>query len=135
MSESIEINDSNSDSNPVLKIFLEGLYDKDCHLSKLRGCPYLVMRIWKEVRNFWREKIILPRIRDKEFLKSGVEYQNEVLNLFEESFKSETYFAPVKDTCKMDYSHCSRITRYPSFISQDFFHFSSFIHNGDNLNM
>ena len=32
-------------------------------------------------------------------------------------------------------SHCSRITRYPSFISQDFFHFSSFIHDGDNLNM
>ena len=31
--------------------------------------------------------------------------------------------------------HCSRITRYPSFISQDFFHFSSFINNGDNLNM
>ena len=32
-------------------------------------------------------------------------------------------------------SHCSRIPRYPSFICQDFFHFSSFIHNGDNLNM
>ena len=32
-------------------------------------------------------------------------------------------------------SHCSRITHYPSFISQDFFHFSLFIHNGDNLNM
>ena len=32
-------------------------------------------------------------------------------------------------------THCSRIARYPSFISQDFFHFSSFIHYGDNLNM
>ena len=68
MSESNEINDTDSEdqrlvSNPVLKIFLEGLYDKDCHLSKLRGCPYLVMRIWKEVRNFWREKIILPTIK------------------------------------------------------------------------
>ena len=31
--------------------------------------------------------------------------------------------------------HCSRIARYPSFFSQDFFHFSSYIHNGDNLNM
>ena len=32
-------------------------------------------------------------------------------------------------------SHCSRITCYRSFISQDFFHFSSFIHNRDNLNL
>ena len=32
-------------------------------------------------------------------------------------------------------AHCSRITRYPSFIAQDFFHFSTLIHNGDNLNM
>ena len=36
---------------------------------------------------------------------------------------------------KSNNTHCSRITRYPSFISQDFFHFSSFIHNVDNLNM
>ena len=32
-------------------------------------------------------------------------------------------------------SHCSRITRYASFISLDFFHFSTFTHNGDNLNL
>ena len=32
-------------------------------------------------------------------------------------------------------THCSRVTRYPSFIAQDFFHFSTLIHNGDNLNM
>jgi hypothetical protein len=32
-------------------------------------------------------------------------------------------------------SYCSRITRYPSFIAQDFFHFSTLIHNGHNLNM
>ena len=40
--------------------------------------------------------------------------------------------------CKLvfgSFTHCSRISCYPSFISQDFFHFSSFIHNGDNLNM
>ena len=61
------------------------------------------MKIWKEVRNFWREKIILPPNKDEEFLKSGVEYQYEVLNLFEESFKSEIYFAPVQDTSKLDY--------------------------------
>ena len=35
----------------------------------------------------------------------------------------------------MTISHCSRITCYPSFIAQDFYHFSTLIHNGDNLNM
>ena len=32
-------------------------------------------------------------------------------------------------------NQCSRINRYPNIIGQDFFHFSSFIHNGDNINM
>ena len=32
-------------------------------------------------------------------------------------------------------TQCSRIDRNPSFIPQDFFHFSKFIDNGDNLNM
>ena len=36
---------------------------------------------------------------------------------------------------KIRWTHCSTIARYPSFFSQDFFfHFSSYIHNGDNLN-
>ena len=30
---------------------------------------------------------------------------------------------------------CSRVARNPNFISQDFFHFSSFIHNGYNINL
>ena len=30
---------------------------------------------------------------------------------------------------------CSRKVRYSSFIAQDFFHFSSFINNWDNLNL
>ena len=46
--------------NPVLKVYLEGLYDENCNLSKLRGCPHLVARIWTEVRNFWKSRIILP---------------------------------------------------------------------------
>ena len=84
-------------SNPVLKIFLEGLYDENCNLSKLRGCPYIVMRIWKEVRDFWNEKITLPPIKDEDFIKSGngIRYQHEVLDVCKESFKSETYFAPL----------------------------------------
>ena len=31
------------------------------------------------------------------------------------------------------FSHYSRITRYPSFISHDFFHFSSFIQSGPSM--
>ena len=31
-------------------------------------------------------------------------------------------------------SHCSRVTRYNSFISQDLFHFPMLIHDGDTLN-
>ena len=85
-------------SNPVLKIFLEGLYDENCNLSKLRGCPYIVMRIWKEVRGFWNEKITLPPIKDEDFIKngSGIRYQHEVLDVCKESFKSDTYFAPLR---------------------------------------
>ena len=115
MSESNEINDTDSEdtrlvSNPVLKIFLEGLYDKDCHLSKLRGCPYIVMRIWKEVRTFLGEKITLPPIHHEDFFKkSGIRYDDEIVNLCKESFKSEMYFAPVHDMSKVgNYAHISR---------------------------
>ena len=38
-------------------------------------------------------------------------------------------------TCIYAPSHCSRINRYVNFISWDFFHLSSFIHNGDNLDL
>ena len=49
---------------------------------------------------------------------------------FKHSIKS-----PKSQNTKMYLSQCSRINHYPNFIAQDFFHFSSFIHNGDNLNM
>ena len=50
-------------------------------------------------------------------------------------FKLEIITSSTKRRQKSSAAHCSRITRYPSFISQDFFHFSTFIHDGDNLNM
>ena len=34
-----------------------------------------------------------------------------------------------------DAAQCSRTNGNPNFIAQEFFHFSSFIHNGDNLNI
>ena len=74
--------------NPVLKIFLEGLYDEDCNLSKLQGCPHLAEKIWMEVRNFWKSKIILPPEME-EYSKRTIRYQFTDFN--EESFKSELF--------------------------------------------
>ena len=53
--------------------------------------PYIVMRIWKEVRDFWNEKITLPPIKDEDFIESGsgIRYQHEVLDVCKESFKSD----------------------------------------------
>ena len=53
-----------------------------------------------------------------------------------ELFRVQKLFMAFFATLQCKYlSHCSRITHYPSFISQDFCYFSLFIHNGDNLNM
>ena len=34
---------------PLLKVFLEGLYDDECHLSKLRGLYFILKAIWTDV--------------------------------------------------------------------------------------
>ena len=70
MSESNESSTSDSKDmslvpNPMLKVFLEGLYDEGCNLSKLRGCPHIVKTIWMDVQNFWKRKIIVPSIYEK----------------------------------------------------------------------
>ena len=46
--------------NPLLKVLLEGYYDEDCVMSKLRGCPHLLQDIWRKVVTFNRSQIILP---------------------------------------------------------------------------
>ena len=47
-------------TNLILKVFLEGLYDEDCPLSRLRGCHHLLSKIWAEVRRYWVAAIQLP---------------------------------------------------------------------------
>ena len=47
-------------SNKILKVILEGLYDEDCPLSKLRGFYHLLKFIWSDVRDYWKAKVILP---------------------------------------------------------------------------
>jgi len=44
----------------IQKTILAGVYDDDCHLSKLKGCPHILKTIWTEVDKFWRTAIILP---------------------------------------------------------------------------
>ena len=41
---------SEQHTNLILKTFLEGLYDEDCVLSKLRGCLHILKQIWNNVR-------------------------------------------------------------------------------------
>ena len=47
-------------SNKILKVILEGLYDEDCPLSKLRGCYHVLKFIWSDVRDYWKAKVCLP---------------------------------------------------------------------------
>lgn len=60
-------------SNKILKVILEGLYDEDCPLSKLRGCYHVLKFIWSDVRDYWKAKVCLPwedeeRRKDKGYL-------------------------------------------------------------------
>ena len=64
-SEDSHVSDSKQNCtvlNPLLKVILEGMYDEDCILSKFRGCPHIVRKIWIDVKNFWKAKIILPLV-------------------------------------------------------------------------
>ena len=76
-------------TNSILKTILEGLYDEDCVLSKLRGCPHILKQIWTIVRTFWEDSIYLP-------------FENES-NMYEvherekpvESCESWTFYSPI----------------------------------------
>ena len=43
---------------PLLKIFLEGIYDEGSNLAKLRGCQHVIQLIWTEVREYYKLAII-----------------------------------------------------------------------------
>ena len=44
-------------SNPILKIFLEGVYDEECHLNKLLGFWHILEQIWRDVKCYWKHNI------------------------------------------------------------------------------
>ena len=43
---------------PILKLVLEGLYDEESNLSKLRGCQPVLQKIWRDVREYYKPAII-----------------------------------------------------------------------------
>ena len=57
--------------NPILKVILEGVYDEECSLSAFRGCPHIVMKIWIEVKKFWKAKINKPSKKNEDNLLSS----------------------------------------------------------------
>ena len=46
--------------NPIVKTLLEGVYEDDCVLSQLRGCPHLLKEIWRDVRSYYAKIIRTP---------------------------------------------------------------------------
>ena len=46
--------------NFVLKALLDGVYDEESHLSKLRGQHHILKCIWTNVKSYWQSHIILP---------------------------------------------------------------------------
>lgn len=43
--------------NPMLKAFLEGVYDEDCVLFNLKGIWHLLKVIWGHVEQFWKDNL------------------------------------------------------------------------------
>ena len=43
---------------PILKIILEGLYDEESNLNKLRGCPNVMKIIWTNVMEYSKPAFI-----------------------------------------------------------------------------
>lgn len=57
---------------PVLKVFLEGVYDEACILSTLQGLWHILKKIWHIVLNYWRENLIDTKsVRDKVVFEKG----------------------------------------------------------------
>ena len=94
---------SSNPRNLILKVVLDGLYDEDCPLSRLRGCYHILKAIWAEVRQYWEAAIKLPD-EDREF--DNPCWGDHVMQSVR-SPASRTYAAPV--SCIEDY--CT----YPDF--------------------
>ena len=83
-------------SNKILKVILEGLYDEDCPLSRLRGCYHVLKFIWCDVRDFWKSKVCLRLTDDDRMIfSSAIEHLDYKLD--PESIKQYLKFPEPND--------------------------------------
>ena len=81
--------------NPLLKVILEGLYDEDCVMSKLRGCPHIIKDIWRKVLNHHKSLIHLP---DKSISFNYMSNQENYTSYPSiDSLESALYVAPITE--------------------------------------
>ena len=52
--------DMSGHTNPISKVLLDGLYDQECALSRLRGCQHIMRTIWDNITVYWKELVELP---------------------------------------------------------------------------
>ena len=58
--------------NPIAKALLQGIYDDNCDLSKIRGMWLVLRNIWRYLISFWKENIKLTDLNPFED-KSGAD--------------------------------------------------------------
>ena len=89
--------------NPILKVLLEGVYDADCVLSKLRGCPHLLKDIWRDVRRSCLSQISLP---NKKVNRMGVKNDGELGDggIIQSKYFGEGKATKIYSSKKLDYS-------------------------------
>lgn len=87
----------NPSLNPILRVILEGLYDDQCILSTLRGCPNIVKEIWTEVTQFYKKQIVLPIAMEKDDSKRFTfRYSESNMRKFiKDSFVSESFLSAI----------------------------------------
>ena len=84
---------SSTVQRPISKVLLEGLYDKECVLSQLRGCQHVMRRIWEELLDYWTQAIRLPV---KDFVDENAENLGvPKLKLADEDRPQPFYLAPI----------------------------------------
>ena len=47
-------------TNPIIRAVLQGVYEDECVLAQLRGCPHLLAVIWRDVRSHCLAQIRTP---------------------------------------------------------------------------
>ena len=98
-----------SSKNPILKVFLDGLYDDECVLSKLQGCPHILHNIWNDVTEYWEEKIKTPEDYEYEY-----EYEE-----YEGSW-SRFYVAPIYGQIEFPEPLSININMMPFYVGETF---------------